>query len=459
MEEDYKGGGVLKTFQDFSSADDKGVFIVDLISDFKASSFYANGVEARKYYKGENSNILARKPYYYSSTGELKEDKYKANNQIPSSFLTKIINQQTSYLFSNGVTLNDDIKDKLDKKLDLKLQDLSDNAQLDGISWAYVYLNKNRLELAVWKGIEFIPLYDERTSELKAGVRFWQIDSDKPIYAELYEMDGKTDLEIKDGKLTNIGEKVPYKIKKRVDKITETVIGEENWSALPILPLPTNSYNGSVFNTSLKNQIDLYDIIQSDFGNNLEDTKDVYWVLKNYAGQDMGEFLASYKEHKMIQVEDDGDAKAETIDVPYQAREIALKILEENIYKTTMALDTAQLAGSALTATAIKSLFVNLDLKTDRLERYALEFMENLISFYNEQFVESDDYEIQFIRRSLINDTEVIQNIISSYATGIMSLETAIEKNPYIEDALKELERLQEEKTNNYSVEDVEVVE
>lgn len=444
----------MKTFQDFENAENKYKFIADLIEEFKSSDLYKEGIEARKYYRGENTKILSRKPYFYSSEGMLREDVYKANNQIPTNFLKKIINQQTSYLFSNGVTVNDKIKDKLDRKLDLKLQDLGDNAQLDGVSWAYVYLDTNRLNIAVWKGIEFIPLYDERTSQLRAGIRFWEIDPDKPTFVELYEEDGKTDLEIKKGKMNEITSKVAYKIKKRADKISEVIVGEENWSKLPILKLPANEYEGSAFNVAFKNQNDLYDIVESDFGNNLEDTNDIYWVLKNYQGQDFGEFLASYKEYKMVQVDDDGDARAERIDVPYQAREVALKILEENILKNAMALDTAQLAGSALTATAIKSLFVNLDLKTDRLERYAIEFMEDLISFSNEQFSTEEDYEIQFIRRTLINDTEVIQNVINSYTAGIMSKETAIEKNPYIEDALKELERLQDEEMDNIDIEE-----
>ncbi len=460
----------MKTYQDFLASDDIESFIVTAIDEFKGSKMYEKGIEARCYYNGENSAILARTPYIYSpTTGQLIKDNYRANNTVPSNFVGKIVRQQTSYLFANGVTMDDNIKDKLDSELDLKLRDLGKIAQLDGIAWAYVYLDKGKLKLAVWDGIAFIPLYDERTSELMAGIRFWQLEANRPTYVELYEIEGKSDFKVEQGTATRLSERTPYKVKRRVNEVEDVILSNSNWSKLPILALPYNDGQISVFSSSLKMQIDVYDKIQSDFANNLEDSKDVFWVLKNYGGQDLGQFLSEYKEQKVIQIDDEGDARPETIEVPYQARETALKLLEQNIYKTAMALDTGQLAESSLTATAIKSLFVNLDLKTDELERYALGFMKNLLSFYDEQFAENVDTEVEFIRRTIMNDTETIANIVSCYTTGIMSKETAIEKNPYIDDAIKEMERLdkedmediktQQQQINNKNEKDDKVVE
>jgi hypothetical protein len=36
----------------------------------------------------------------------------------------------------------------------------------------------------------FAPLYDEEDGALKAGVRFWQVDGQKPLRATMFEMDG-----------------------------------------------------------------------------------------------------------------------------------------------------------------------------------------------------------------------------------------------------------------------------
>lgn len=448
---------MLISYQDFIKSEDKSEFIVNSISSFKASRAYRMAKTARMYFDGENSTILDRLQWFYDSSGGLQKDRFKANNQVPCEFFTKIVKQQNSYLLSNGVTLEDKIKDKLGRRFDIKLQKLGINALVDGVGWAYAYINKKgRFDIDIWSGTNFIPLFDERTSALMAGIRFWQTASNKPVFVELYEPDGVTEYVLDNEDLKSTKAKQAYKIKVKRDILGVLEVAEDI-GQIPVVPLYANDAKRSTLTIALKNKIDLYDIIISDFGNNLEDSQDVYWVLKNYAGQDMGEFLADYKYYKSIKVDEDGDATAHTIEVPHEARKQALEILRERIYEDSMSLDTSILSGGSLTNIAIKANMANLDLKTDEYENQCIEFMENLIDVYGLFFEQFEDYEIKFIRRTLVNDTEKITNLLAMRSE--ISLRTFLEENPYIEDVDKELERLEEEQRERFSIESMQTTE
>lgn len=452
----------MKTFQDFEKAkNNKKEFIQSLINEFKSSELYNNALTAQKYYKGENTEILQRLQWFYKGDGVREQDKFKANNQVPSEFFTKIVKQENSYLLGNGVTIEDDIKKDLGRKFDNKIFKAGNYALVDGVSWGYCYIDKKgKFALDVWRGTEFVPLYDERTGVLRAGVRFWQIDEDKPIYVELYEEDGRTEFSIDNKDVTETSTKKAYRIKIAKDILSERVIDEENWSTLPIAPLFGNDTHRSTLTVALKNKIDLYDIIMSDFGNNLEDSVDVYWVIKNYGGQSLEEFLQDYKYYKSVKIGENGDASPQTIDVPYEARKTALEILRQQIYESSMSLDTSILSGGSLTNVAIKAMMADLELKTDDFESCVLDFLDDILTLYSEYKGLTKEFEEpKLIRRTLINDTEVIDNIIKMRSD--IDQETALKLNPYIQDEeIPEIiKRIDEENMNKYSIEDENIIE
>lgn len=447
----------MLTYQDYECMKSQGLenFVKKAIQEFQSSQFFLRGLKAHLYYRGDN-DILHRMQWFYDSTGSKKEDNFKANNRVPSEFYKKITKQLNSYLLANGVTVEDTIKQNLPRKFDIKIQKAGLYSILSGCSWTYCYKNnEGKFDLDVFSGIEFIPLFDEFTGDVKAGIRFFRINHLKPYNVEFYELDGITRLR-EENKTLNfkiIEPKKAYITNKRVNKFTEEILGTKNFNVLPVIPFWGNDTRESSLTNALKNKIDLYDIIESDFGNNLEDSKDVYWVLKNYNGQDLGEFLADYKYYKSIKVDDDGDASPHTVEVPYQARQIALEILKKDIYESAMALDTSVLSGGSLTNIAIKAMMTDLDLKTDDFENEALDYVDNLLLLYREITGDMTDTKVNFIRRSIVNDTEIIDNIMKM--RNDISQRTALELNPYIEDVEEELERIEEEARNKYTIEEV----
>lgn len=403
---------LIRTFQDFEQAGNKENFIMDTINNFKNSSDYKTALDARNYYTGQNTTILQREPVFLSKNKGFQKDITKANNQIPNEFFPKIIKQANSYLLTNGANITANIKKKLGRKFDVKLQRAGIKSWVDGVAWAYCFIGSKGFNIDIWSGTEFIPLFDEKTSILRAGIRFWQIDITKPTYVELYEETGKTEYKIgKNNVITKTKEKTAYKVLRSKDALEDTIIGEENWSVLPIVPLYSNDNHTSALTVALKNKLDLYDIIESDFGNNLEDSQDVYWVLKNYHGQDLDTFLEDYKYYKSIKVSGDGDATPNTIEVPYEARSKALEILKKDIYDGAMAADVSSIRKGGVTATEIDATFYDLDRKTDEFENNVIDFVEGIITLYQEYSNTNTNYEISFTRQKLYNRTEIIENV------------------------------------------------
>ena len=439
-------------YQDFLEASDKGSFILDSINKFKNSPFYHNAIDSQRYYLGENTTILKRLQWFYNSNGQQQEDKFKANNRICNEFYPKIVKQCNSYLLANGLTIEDHIKKGLGRKFDNKLQEAGIKALVDGVAWGYCYINsKGQFDVEMWRGTEFIPLYDERTGAIKCGIRFWQIAHDRPLYIEFYEEDGKTDFVCDDDGFRVIKEKTSYRLELVSDVLGDNIFSIGNFSVLPVFPLYANDTHKSTLTHALKSKLDLYDIIMSDFGNNLEDSNDVYWVLKNYNGQDMGEFLADYKYYKSIKVDEDGEASAHTIDVPYQARQTALEMLKKQIFEGAMALDTSVLSGGSLTNVAIKSNMQDLDLKTDIFENQVINFVDDIVQLYLEYINKpNENYRIEFIRRTIVNDTEIVDNIYKMRSD--ISHETALRLNPLIEQVDEELELIEIEGMNKVTL-------
>lgn len=405
------------TYDDFIKATDKLSFIQMVITDFKSSKFYLDAEDAERYYKGENTEILARIKQFMGANKCLVEDITRANNRIPNGFYPKIVKQANGYLLSNGVNLDKEIKDKLGKKFDIKVQRAGLTSQIQGVSWAYTFIGVNGFTTDIWKGKEFIPLYDERNGILRAGIRFWQIASNKPIMVTLYEEDGYSEYMI-DSKTNKAGltkDKQSYIIIRKSDALEEAIIGENNWSKLPIIPLFANDDKVSTFNKTLKRLIDLFDIILSDFGNNLEDSQDVFWVIKNYNGQNLEQFLEDFKYYKSIKVGSDGDAKPQTMEVPWQARKEALQMIKQNIYDFAMAVDISTIrGGSNATTTEIDAAFYDLDMKTNEFENNVVDFLEGIIELYQEYSGNTQEYNIAFTRDKLVNKKESIEMIYAA---------------------------------------------
>ena len=159
-------------------------FVLKAIKQHKETDAYKIAVDAELYYKHQNPTIMRYQRWIFNTFGQKVPDVWSPNNKIASNWYNYFTTQAVSYLLGNGVTFkNEANKKKLGKDFDKRVQDCATAAKNGGIGFGF--WNYDHLE--VFKLTEFVPLYDEVDGGLKAGIRFWQIDDQKPLRATLYE--------------------------------------------------------------------------------------------------------------------------------------------------------------------------------------------------------------------------------------------------------------------------------
>ena len=396
-------------------------FILDVINAHKNSRLYKEGAIAKEYFEKRNTTIMEFQKLLYTVTGEAIPDNYSADYKLRSTFFRRFAVQQNQYLLGNGVSWNNNAtEEKLGNKrypFDLQVQKAGRYAIWGAVSFGFWNLD----HLDIFDVLEYAPLWDENDGSMKAGVRFWQIDSTKPLRATLYEMDGYTDYiwnkVENDGKIQYAGE-ILGEGKQSYVQITVSseadgtqIYNATNYDGFPIVPLWANEDHQTELE-GLREQIDCYDLIKSGFANTVDEASYIYWAIQNAGGMDdidLANFVDRMKTLHAGLVEDsNARAEAHTIEAPYASREALLDRLRNDLYEDAMALDTKSIQGGAITATQIRASYDNLERKTDDYEYCVIEFINGVLA------LAGIDDEPTFTRSRIVNVQEEIQTIISA---------------------------------------------
>lgn len=406
----------MLTYQDFlreaTTDENKINFIQKAINQHINSDDYKKAVEAYEYYRQRNTAIMQYQKILYTVTGKPIEDVFSANHKTTSNFFYKIITQMIQYSLGNGLVFeNENVKEKFTGDIDLKIKKIFRYAAIEKIAFGF-YNNGN---LECFKVTEFVPLWDEEDGSLKAGIRFWQIDSSKPLRATLFELDGYTEyIREKSQPMRILKDKQKYIKYKQTSEIYGTEIFDgENYPTFPIIPAYCSDKKQSMLE-GIKEQIDAYDFIKSGFANDLDDATQIYWLLQNTGGMDdvdLAKFMQRLKTTKIANIDaDEGGALTPyTVQVPYQSREVYLERLEKDIYNDAMALNVSGIQAGNITATQIKAAYEDINLRADAFEEQVLEFMQAVFELAG---VENE--KITFNRSKVANTSEEIQTILST---------------------------------------------
>ena len=421
----------IKTYQDLleagKSVEKRMQFVLDAISEHKRSNKYLIAKDAALYASGKNATIMNYQKLLYTLSGKAVPDNYSANHKCASGFFKRFVTQEAAYLLGNGISFQkDDTKEKLGKNIDTVLYKGAKSALIQAV--AFGFYNKDHVEM--YDLTEFVPLYDEENGSLMAGIRFWQVDNNKPLRATLFEIDGYTDyIRRKDKDIELLKEKRPYiEIVKSSEVDGDVIYDGKNYPNFPIVPLWANPERQSEI-VGKREQIDCYDLIKSGFANDLDDASMIYWTITNAGGMtdiDLAKFIERMKVVKAAAVDGDEGVKAEahTIDVPYEGREAYLSRLEKDLYKDSMALDTEQIAAGNVTATQIEAAYEPLNEKTDEFELCIHEFINGILS------IAGIEDTATFKRSQIVNRSEETEMIVM--AAEYLDRETILRKLPFL---------------------------
>lgn len=352
-------GGGMYTFQDFEKAEDKPAFIAAAIQSYKLSEEYQMALLADEYDAQKNTTILKAAKTIYNAAGIEREDFTASNNKIASNFFNRLNTQRCMYSLGNGISFvdpkefqkgkKDTTKEKLGKHFDHTIKEAGYHALTHGRSYLFWDMDRTyEFELT-----EFVPFDDETDGTLRAGARFWQLASDRPMNVVLYEEDGYTKYRSgDDGRLQEVQPKRAYKVTYHYTDAGDTVsIDEENYIRLPVVRMFASRLKQSTL-IGMRDAIDAYDLIKSGFANDLQDCAQVYWVVQNYGGmdkQDLAEFLDRLKLHHIVGIDSQagGGVTPYTQDIPFQARETLLSELRSGLYEDFGGLDVHVMAAGA----------------------------------------------------------------------------------------------------------------
>lgn len=409
----------MYTFQDFQAQEKNGEFgswILSAINSYKGSDFYRDAKVADDYARQKNTTIVSYQKMLYTVSGKEVPDVYSANHKCTSNFFNRFVTAEAAYSLGNGASFGkDSTKKKLGKDFDKKLYYIGKNSLIHGV--AYGFFNYDHVEM--FTALEFVPLYDEENGSLRAGIRFWQLDSNKPLRFTVYEEDGYSEYISVEGEVHPYGDagKQAYVAIVNTTKADgQEVVSGENYPSFPIVPLWGNIYHQSEI-IGIRSQIDAYDLIKSGFANDLDDVSQIYWILENTGGMDdvsLAQFVQRMKTVHAASVGDDDGAKAtaHTLEVPYQSREVYLKMLEKDMYRDYMALDVQSIQSGAVTATQIDAAYDNPNQKADEFELNVIDFVQELL-----RLIGIDD-EVTFTRSVIVNKSEMITNLVQ--ASGVL---------------------------------------
>jgi SPP1 family phage portal protein len=401
-----------KTYQDLLEVgqreEDRMEFVQMLIRTRGDDPQYNIAKIADQYDRHKNVTITQYQKILYTVTGKAIPDNYSANYKLASRFFNRFVVQENQYLLGNGVTWeNSATVEKLGDDFDNKVQKLGKDALVCGTSFGF--WNFDHLE--AFNYLEFIPLYDEENGSLSAGVRYWQINPQKPLRATLYEQDGYTEYIWRNGQGEVLNEKRKYITRYVRTEADGTIIYDgENYPGFPIVPMFGNPHHQSEL-VGLQEQIDCYDLIKSGFANTVDEASLIYWTIRNAGGMDdvdMAEFVNRIMRLHVAQAMDDADAEPHQLEAPYNSREALLDRLRSDLYEDAMALDTKSIANGAVTATQIKASYEPLRQKASQFEYCVLDFLHGIMKIAG-----IDDHPT-FTPDMLVNQAEEISNLVSA---------------------------------------------
>lgn len=384
-------------------------FVYEAISEHKSSDLYKTAQIADEYDRKQNRTIVQYQKLLYDATGRAIPDNVSANYKITSGFFNRFTTQQVQFLLGNGVTWEDETtKDYLGEDFDQKLQVAAKASLGAGVSFGFY--NYDHLE--VFTALEYVPLYDEENGALMAGIRFWQVDAQKPLRATLYETDGITEYIWEDGEGRILKDKRPYILTLISTGVDEAeIFAGENYPTFPIVPLWANPHRQSEL-VGLREQIDAYDLIKSGFCNTIDEASFIYWTINNAGGMDeidLAEFVQRLKTIHAANVEDTGaTAQANSLEAPHEGREALLDRLAKDMYADYMALNIDEIKGGANTATQIRAAYEPMNNKADQFEYCVTDFIKGILA------VAGIEDTPTFTRSYLINVSEEIDNVLSA---------------------------------------------
>lgn len=402
----------------------------------------------------ENDNMIRTKGILPSETDPIRN----ADNRISHNFHQLITDEKTAYMFTNPV-LFDVGEDEANKKITQTLGDdfksesayLCTNATNNKVSWLHYWIEDNKFQYSVVETEQCLPKFDGNLKKKLIGFyRYYEIVEENYVGRNkeyvIFEFWNNKHCE-------------RYKFKGNLSGTGLTYLPEEyeefghNLEEVPFIEFKNNRNMISDLK-KYKDLIDIYDKVMSGYANDLEDIQQLIYILENYGGEDLKEFLGDLKRFKTVKTETGADGRTSgglktlQIEIPVEARNSILDILKKQIYESGQALQQDTESFGNASGVALKFFYRKLELKAG-LTQIEFEKGFNKLTRAIMRFLNISDWKTKPItqtwtRNMISNDLENAQ--IANESKDTISDETIIKNHPWVENSEEEIKKVNKQK-------------
>lgn len=378
---------------------------------------------------------------YY--VGKTDIDKYtktdRSNNKINDNFVKTFIDEEVSFMVGAPITyssLNVDVINDINYNLSNACIDtkLANNMLIFGEAYEFYYLNSDGdFSVKVFNPLNSY-CYEDTEEKAQLFMYFYKKDLDEKIYIEVIDDEFIYHLDDSFNQIENptphIFKHVPVGIAKLANGLEDTIYA------------------------SIKSLQDAYEILLSDWSNEISDTRLAYLM---FTGGEVDEKSAKLMKELGIIQSPEPNAKVEYIvkNINSDFYNTYRNLLKEDIYRAAQHIDNqtqvqSNTSGSML-ATRLNCLRIKITTQNQSLVFCIKERIKNLFIYLSATQNKLYDFKEIQIKPQLNlpkNDVEVAQ--IISQLNGKISTRTAIEQLSFITNGQAEYDKmLEEEKLRN----------
>lgn len=449
----------------------------DIIEKDLSSQEKKNMKKGVDYYNFRH-DILDRVKKYRKDGVEI-QDLISPNNKLVHPFLKILVDQLADYIAGikpDISTEEEAYQEAIDKFLTDKFYDMLvdwiKNTSKKSIEWFHVYINtKGELKTVIVPAQQIIPVWDTQyQDELVGVIRYykyqlkigsgetvdrykveWWTDENVTYYEQLED-----ELFVFDTSYTV--NPSPHYIK---SNSSNNVKLPQSWGRVPFIPLKNNT-EGKTDLEAIKPLQDAFDLVKSDWVNDLETYNELVYAIKNLSGSVYNEdskrgyselrmIVESIREEKAIAVDDNGGVEVIRSEIPVEAKRELLLMLRKEIFYFGQGVDVGQSEfGNDPSGVSLQFQYAPLDLKADakiRKLQVALQeyfwFITEYINRTQKKSYDPANIEVKFNKSIIFNQKELTETINSME----ISQEGKLELYPLVPNPDTEMERIKNERS------------
>lgn len=241
----------------------------------------------------------------------------------------------------------------------------------------------------------------------------------------------------------------------------KTHIYKHGFDRVPFICFRNNELETSDLDP-IKDLIDAYDLVNSQFVNDEEDFQKMIFILSGYGSEPSDDFLNNLKRSKLVKLEAGyPDAKIEpkletlAVEIPHDAYEKSLENTKNAIYEQGMGLDINDDKLNYTNGEALDFKYSLLELKCAgtriQFEKGFIILIKEIAKHLGKSDLDESLIEIQWNDGKVRNISDMVNN--ARLCLGFTSLHTALENNPLVKDVDEEIKLIEKEKQEEMKME------